>query len=162
MKRILLVALVISVISSCSKKAECSYDGCAYAAPQAEIDALQAHITNNGINAQKDCSGVFYTIQEQGTGGWFDACATVVVNYKGMRLTDNFIFDQTYNQSTGQDIPRQFNLGGLIGGWRSALPLVKRGGKIRLYIPPSLGYGNQAQTNIPANSYLIFDITVAL
>jgi FKBP-type peptidyl-prolyl cis-trans isomerase len=27
-----------------------------------------------------------------------------------------------------------------------------------LYIPPSLGYGNQASASIPANSILVFEI----
>jgi FKBP-type peptidyl-prolyl cis-trans isomerase FkpA len=161
MKRILLAVLVVSVMISCSKKYECNYNGCDYPAVAAEITALQGHITTNGINAEKDCSGVFYTILEQGTGEWFDACSDVTVSYKGMRLSDNFIFDQTVDASTGQEFYRRFNLGGLIAGWRSTLTKIKRGGKIRLYIPPSLGYGNQAQPNIPANSYLIFEIKVA-
>lgn len=161
MKRILLVVLVAGVLSACSKKYECSYNGCDYPAVQTEIDALQNHITSNSINAEKDCSGVFYTILEQGTGDWFDACSDVTVSYKGMRMSDNFIFDQTVDPGTGQEFYRRFNLGGLIAGWRSALPKIKRGGKIRLYIPPSLGYGNQAQQNIPANSYLIFEVKVA-
>lgn len=162
MKRILLVALVAAgVFSSCSKKYECTYNGCDYPAVQAEIDALQAHITSNAITAEKDCSGVFYTILSQGTGDWFDACSDVTVSYKGMRLSDNFIFDQTVDPGTGQEFYRRFNLGGLIAGWRSALPKIKRGGHIRLYIPPSLGYGNQAQQNIPANSNLIFEVKVA-
>lgn len=161
MKRILLVVLVVSVLSACSKKYECSYNGCDYPAVQAEIDSLQNYVTIKAINAEKDCSGVFYTILEQGTGDWFDACSDVTVSYKGMRMSDNFIFDQTVDVPTNQEFYRRFNLGGLIAGWRSALPKIKRGGKIRLYIPPSLGYGNQAQTNIPANSYLIFEVKVA-
>jgi len=35
---------------------------------------------------------------------------------------------------------------------------LKKGGKVRLIIPPSLGYKNIALSQIPANSTLIFDV----
>jgi FKBP-type peptidyl-prolyl cis-trans isomerase FkpA len=66
------------------------------------------------------------------------------------------VFDQETNQL--------YTLGGLIAGWQQGLPLISKGGVIKLYIPPSLGYGNTAQDGkngnvaIPANSILIFNI----
>jgi FKBP-type peptidyl-prolyl cis-trans isomerase FkpA len=48
----------------------------------------------------------------------------------------------------------------LILGWQYGIPLVKAGGRIMLYLPPSLGYGSQSTGTIPANSVLIFDITL--
>ncbi len=54
-------------------------------------------------------------------------------------------------------------LGGLIPGAQKGLQLIKKGGKIDLYIPPSLAYEervilNQAgDTVIPPNSYLKFE-----
>ena len=38
------------------------------------------------------------------------------------------------------------------------IPMIKPGGKIKLYCPPSLAYGNQANGTIPANSILIFEV----
>jgi FKBP-type peptidyl-prolyl cis-trans isomerase FkpA len=51
----------------------------------------------------------------------------------------------------------------LIQGWANAIPLIKEGGKITMYVPPSQGYGNRPveQNNtviIPANSIIIFDV----
>jgi FKBP-type peptidyl-prolyl cis-trans isomerase len=75
------------------------------------------------------------------------------VAYKG-QLTNGNVFDQQlkYVFST---------LGSLIDGWRQGLPLIKKGGEIKLYIPPSLGYGSDnSNPSIPPNSILIFDVTL--
>ena len=53
-----------------------------------------------------------------------------------------------------------FMLNGVIPGWTDGIPLIKQGGRIHLYIPPSLGYGNRAVESIPANSILLFDVTL--
>lgn len=49
-------------------------------------------------------------------------------------------------------------------GWQKGLPYIKGGGKIKLYIPPSLGYGakdvkdDMGNVIIPANSILVFSL----
>jgi len=96
-------------------------------------------------------SGFFYSIETPGAGVTAGLCNAVSVKYVG-KLTNGTIFDQT----TGS--PATFTLGELIVGWQKGLPLIKPGGKIHLYIPPSLGYGANANGPIPANSNLIFDM----
>ncbi|PZR24660.1 MAG: FKBP-type peptidylprolyl isomerase [Citrobacter freundii] len=152
MKKILALALVFTVLfAGCSKDDDkCTYDTCGLKAPDAEIAAVQAHITSKGITAEKHCSGVFYTLENAGTGKNPTPCSNILIKYKGY-LTDGTVFDQAAN-------PVAFNLGGLINGWRSVLPIVKAGGRIVLYIPPSLGYGSRASGPIPANSIIIFEI----
>jgi FKBP-type peptidyl-prolyl cis-trans isomerase FkpA len=53
-----------------------------------------------------------------------------------------------------------FSLLGVIQGWTNGVPLIKKGGKIKLYIPPALGYGANTTSDgrIPGNSILIFDV----
>ena len=77
----------------------------------------------------------------------------VTVVYKGY-LTDGNVFDQS--KSTGLGI----SLTNVIKGWQEGIPYFKVGGKGKLLIPSALGYGAQTQGNIPANSVLIFDITL--
>jgi FKBP-type peptidyl-prolyl cis-trans isomerase len=53
-----------------------------------------------------------------------------------------------------------YPLSQLIVGWQIAVPLIGKGGRIKVVLPSSLGYGAQAAGPIPANSPLYFDITL--
>ncbi len=91
-----------------------------------------------------------------GTGATAASGNTVTVNYVG-RLQDGTQFDSSYDTGRG---PFTFRLGAgqVIAGWDQGLVGMRVGGKRRLTIPPSLGYGNQAVGSIPANSTLKFDV----
>jgi FKBP-type peptidyl-prolyl cis-trans isomerase FkpA len=148
-----ILALIV-ILSSCNKDKDeaCPYTDPNITVPAAEITALETYLASKNItNAVKDPRGFYYTITTAGTGTTPGLCSSVTVFYAG-KLTNEVIFDQT----TGS--PRSFTLGQLIPGWIKGIPLVKSGGRILLYLPPSMGYGNQANGIIPANSILIFDI----
>ena len=80
----------------------------------------------------------------------------VTVNYTGW-LTDGTKFDSSLNPGRS---PFRFTVGGgqVIKGWDEGLIGMKAGGKRKLTIPPSMGYGNQDMGVIPPNSTLIFEI----
>jgi FKBP-type peptidyl-prolyl cis-trans isomerase FkpA len=158
-KKCLFVAATVIVFAGCSKdEAKCDYDPCAVVAPQTEIQSVKDYLSSKNItDAVQHCSGLFYRIENGGTGTMPQSCSNVAANYKGM-LTDGRVFDQSASPAT-------FNLQGVIKGWTNGLPLIKSGGRIILYIPPTLGYGSQEirdqRTNdlrIPANSILIFEV----
>jgi peptidylprolyl isomerase len=79
----------------------------------------------------------------------------VTVHYIGT-LLNGTKFDSSYDANR----PFTFRVGAgqVIAGWDQGVPGMRVGGKRRLTIPPSLGYGNQAVGPIPANSTLVFDI----
>jgi FKBP-type peptidyl-prolyl cis-trans isomerase FkpA len=134
---------------SCNKNT-CDENPPSTIASAAEIKVLQDFITANGIIATQHASGLFYRILSQGSGANPNQCSSITVRYKGTLLSGS-----TFDQSTTNV---SFLLNQLIAGWKLALPLLQKGGKIMLYIPPSLGYGSSSQSGIPANSSLIFDI----
>lgn len=101
-------------------------------------------------------SGLLYKIENAGKGEAIKATDTVKVHYTG-KLPNGKVFDSSVER--GQ--PVEFQLNQVIPGWTEGLQLVKKGGKIQLVIPPSLGYGKQgAGASIPPNSTLIFDVEV--
>jgi len=153
-KNLVFAFFILTFFSGClkSKVASCNYDACYDKAPDSEIQAVQDYLTSHGItNAQEHCSGLFYVIDNAGSGKQPTACSAVDVDYKGS-LTDGTVFDQGTHYQT--------YFGNVIQGWANGVPLIKTGGTIHLYIPPSLGYGSQPYGPIPANSILIFDITL--
>ena len=84
----------------------------------------------------------------------------VTVNYTGW-LTDGTKFDSSLNPGRS---PFRFTVGGgqVIKGWDEGLIGMKAGGKRKLTIPPSMGYGNQDMGVIPPNSTLVFEIDLLI
>jgi FKBP-type peptidyl-prolyl cis-trans isomerase len=80
----------------------------------------------------------------------------ITVNYVGT-LTDGTKFDNSYDRNK----PFVFTLGNgeVIQGWDEGILGMKIGGKRKLTIPPSLGYGESGSGDvIPPNSTLIFEV----
>ncbi|MEM9933216.1 MAG: FKBP-type peptidyl-prolyl cis-trans isomerase [Bacteroidota bacterium] len=97
--------------------------------------------------------GIKMYVIERGSGVIPETGSNVVINYHGM-LTDGTVFDSSFGKQGVMD----FNLNQLITGWQVALTAVETGSKIKIIVPPEMGYGAQGQGQIPPNSTLIFDI----
>lgn len=147
------------VLTGCLKKETgCPYSSNSIVASAAEEQAVKDYLDANAItNAVKHSSNLYYEIVTPGSGATPQLCSQIQINYVG-KLTNGNTFDSSNNAV--------FVLGSLIEGWKKGLPLIKSGGRIKLYIPPSLGYGSsdiKDQNNnviIPANSILVFDVTL--
>jgi len=160
MKKIILgLSFCAIVFSACKKEDECPYDVSTASATVAERASLRSYLTGASLPATEHSSGVFYNITEPGTGKNPDVCSNITVKYTGSLVSNGNIFDS--NTSTSGST---FTLGGLIAGWQQILPLLKAGGKVTMYIPPSLAYGAQNIRNnageliIPGNSELKFEM----
>jgi len=130
----------------------CTYDSCAVKAPASEIQAVQKYLTDSSLTATQHCSGLFYNVVSEGTGAVPTPCSYITVKYTG-KLTNGTVFDKSADGGTYSQY-----LSNLIRGWVNGLPYVKKGGKILLYVPPTLGYGSQQIGSIPGNSILVFEV----
>ncbi|WP_316831419.1 FKBP-type peptidyl-prolyl cis-trans isomerase [Pedobacter aquatilis] len=109
-------------------------------------------IQKNNINAVKHSSGLYYQIIKPGAGSSaYPAGTKITIKYEG-RLLNGTVIDN------GGGVENTFVLNQLIEGWKIGIPLIQKGGEIRLIIPPDLAYGSQASGPVPANSVLDFTI----
>lgn len=153
---VILFLFAFVFFSGCLKNnEECQFE-VSYAANQeqlqGDIAAIDEYLLQNNIEAQVHESGIRYVIQDAGGSTSPTLCNLVAVTYKGSRLNDGFVFDETED-------PLLFPLNNLIRGWQIGIPLIQEGGSITLYIPSSFGYGaTGAGDRIPPYTNLIFEI----
>ncbi len=161
MKYLLSLVMVVTVLSACKKKGGCDVTPGNTSASAQEEAMVTDYIAANNITGAVELgnSGLYYVIETPGNSKKPGLCTTVAVKYVG-RLTNGTIFDQTTGTNTAV-----FSLSNLIESWQRTIPLLGEGGKIKLIVPPALGYGaqgsfnpNTGQYSIPPNSVLIFDI----
>jgi FKBP-type peptidyl-prolyl cis-trans isomerase len=98
-------------------------------------------------------SGLRYEIVSPGLGSAPKPTDMVKVNYTGA-LIDGSVFDSSERQGK----PIEFALDKVIPGWTEGLQKIGKGGKIKLFVPPNLGYGDDGRPGIPPGSVLVFDV----
>ncbi|MCU0383275.1 MAG: FKBP-type peptidyl-prolyl cis-trans isomerase [Cyclobacteriaceae bacterium] len=112
--------------------------------------AIRNYINANEIaNVKRHPSGLYYKIDNAGSGNTPNVFNTINFTYTGKLMSNGTVFDD------GRLSSFLFNL---IDGFKIGVPLVKPGGKITLYVPSYLGYGTTSSGSIPANAVLIFDV----
>jgi len=113
---------------------------------------IQAYIADNNLTVEKSNSGLYYVIDNPGTGLSPTAVDDrVKVIYKGY-FTDGTVFDEN---TEGADFSA---IGGLISGFAEGLSYFSEGGSGTLIIPARLAYGSSGSASIPGGSVIIFDI----
>jgi peptidylprolyl isomerase len=91
-----------------------------------------------------------------GSGTVADSGYTITAYYAGW-LTNGRQFDS--NRNTGTPFgPIVLGTGQVIRGWDEGIKGMRVGGRRRLVVPPSLGYGGRTNGLIPAGSVLVFEI----
>ena len=120
------------------------------AKPQTEADIIE-YVEKNNLDAIKSSSGLYYVINEQGSGAKPNSNSNVTVRYKGYFL-DGEVFDQSGSQGIS------FNLQQVIKGWTEGITYFNEGGEGILLVPSNLGYGSNNYNGIPGGSVLVFDI----
>jgi len=101
-------------------------------------------------------SGLIYEDVEPGTGATAQNGQKAKVHYTGWLKNG-----QKFDSSKDRNDPFEFTLGAgqVIKGWDEGVTGMKVGGKRKLTIPPTLGYGARGAGGvIPPNADLIFEV----
>lgn len=123
-KYFILFLTIAFALSSCKKNQD-----------ELDEEAIKDYIKEHSLNATKHSSGLYYVIEKAGTEVKPNINHVVWVKYKGY-YTDGSVFDQTTNEAI------DFRLSNLIKGWQIGIPLIGKGGKIKLLLPSYLGYND--------------------
>ena len=102
-------------------------------------------------------SGLRYEIIKAGTGATPKLGQIVTMHYSGAFVSGQ-TFDNSKEKNQGQPVEIALQNGQVIPGLIEGLQKVSVGGTIRLYIPPSLAYGDQGSQVIPPGATLAFEI----
>lgn len=92
---------------------------------------------------------------KKGAGAEVTGDQPVRVHYTGVVWGESEAFDTTWDTQ-----PASMELGSVVPGFAQALEGQTVGSQVLVVIPPELGYGDQAQGAIPANSTLVFVIDI--
>ena len=117
------------------------------AAYLAGIDAIEG--------VEQTATGLRYLIETQGKGK-VDSSSNVKVHYTLFDYNDN-VLDSSVDR--GETLAVQLP-SGVVPGFAEGLMLLGEGGKATIWMPASLGYGNQGQGSVKANQALKFEIEI--
>jgi FKBP-type peptidyl-prolyl cis-trans isomerase len=102
---------------------------------------------------KKTASGLRYEILQEGKGAKAKPSQTAKVSFKASFINGE-VFDSTENQKG----PSELDLAKTVPGLAEGLQLVGQGGKIKLYIPAELAYGNRGP--LPPGALTIFEFEI--
>lgn len=127
-------------------------------APTAAAEQPAAPEAPSAPRVVETASGLKVEITAEGSGPLPQSGQRVFVHYTGT-LLDGTKFDSSHDHPGGRPLSFVLGEGRVIKGWDEGIAMLKRGGKARLTVPPSLAYGSRAKgDDIPANSTLVFEV----
>jgi FKBP-type peptidyl-prolyl cis-trans isomerase len=136
---ILIVLLAVSILIGACKKEDTSGDE----QKAADHKQIEQYVADNNLDGQFTDSGLYYVIQELGTGEHPNLSSIITVSYDLSTINDEPL-------QSGDDFTSR--LSDLIEGWKEGIPYIGTGGKIKLIVPSHLGY--------PEKGVIIFDVTL--
>jgi len=146
--RFLAILFLTGILASC---------GGTYSASDKQTfdQQIGAYARKKGWKMKRLPSGLYMSVVKEGTGeekAKFTSQVKLV--YKGTLLNGK-MFD-----NIDPSKPFESPVNGLIAGFQEALLDQTTGAKLRLIIPPHLGYGDDELDKIPSNSVLVFELDV--
>lgn len=109
-----------------------------------EAAAYLAASVDNKPGVKKTASGLRYEVIQEGKGAKAKSGQAAWANYEA-KFIDGTIFDRTDIKNG----PREFVIDTSIPGLKEGLQLTGVGGKLKLYVPSELGFGDSGQVLAP-------------
>jgi len=142
--RTLLCLLLILILGACSTYSDEDLKG---------FDkTIRECIRQQNIQYKSTDSGLYYYFENKGQGQKIKYTDSVTVQFKGT-LLDSTIFEI-------EKAPVTFAVNEVIIAWKEVLLMSERNAKIKIIVPPQLGYGNHKLDKIPQNSILLYEIEI--
>ena len=142
--RTLLCLLLILILGACSTYSDEDLKG---------FDkTIREWIRQQNIQYKSTDSGLYYYFENKGQGQKIKYTDSVTVQFKGT-LLDSTIFEI-------EKVPVTFAVNEVIIAWKEVLLMSGRNAKIKIIVPPQLGYGNHKLDKIPQNSILLYEIEI--
>ncbi len=131
--------------------------GCVQDSPNVkQISNLKFFVENQGFEGINVIEkGLHYAVLESGDSSTESPklSDTITAHFHGT-LTFGTVFWSSVESNEPLTVP----LSDLIEGCQKVISLMKKNDKWRVYIDPSMAYGDEGRPGIPSNSILIFDI----
>ena len=142
--RTLLYLLLILILGACSTYSDEDLK---------DFDkTIREWIRQQNIQYKSTDSGLYYYFESKGQGQKIKYTDSVTVQFKGT-LLDSTIFEI-------EKVPVTFAVNEVIIAWKEVLLMSGRNAKIKIIVPPQLGYGNHKLDKIPQNSILLYEIEI--
>lgn len=117
---------------------------------KADSATLSNYMIDNNIDATRHSSGIWYTIEKQGTGDSATLYSYVDMEYTMSLLNGNVVDSGSLQQTVIF----------LIDGVKAGMHLMNEGSQATFYIPSGLGYGKEGAKGIPKDANLVFKVTL--
>ncbi len=133
-----------------------------------ELKKLKEYLASKNITVEPTNSGLYYVEEIEGTGIQPQLGDYVLINYTGKLLDGEIVFNTSvYQVAFDNNIetenflygPFKFQFGYVSPvGLNEGIGYMREGGMSQMFLPSSLGFGNNDYYTIPAYSTLIYDI----
>lgn len=139
---------------------------------EAQFSKISSNSEYSKLNSISGNGYIMYKVIEKGEGknsplytdavkvrytGWYKndwARPDKYTDDQGNFITNKKVFDTT----SLSNVPRSFNVNGVVEGFSTALQYMKEGDIWEVWIPYYLGYGESSSGTIPAYTTLVFEL----
>ncbi|MBR2501806.1 MAG: FKBP-type peptidyl-prolyl cis-trans isomerase [Rikenellaceae bacterium] len=123
---------------------------------KAESEAFLSRVERENSEIKRTDSGLLYLIEEQGdTIRAVKPTDQVRIQFRAT-TKEGREFETTYDDNEAET----FALNQVVKGLSEGLQMVGQGGKIKLWMPATLGYGSTGNRKVGANEALCFEVEV--